>query len=451
MAYHKIDADSVNSITNALDFFHIPPTNVSVSSAKVFEILPSNPLTDTPYHFKIHSSQNFIDLSRCYLFTEFRIRKEDANGVRVNLDENDNVAPIQMIGATFINNIRMTINGREIFNSNSMMPYKSYLSHELSFSPQAKTSHLTAAGYYLNDDYKLEQGKGFENRRLRMLADAPNNKKTSGIGQFITKLDIDICHQPAFLINFTEIDLEILPAESRFLLVAKAPTAPANSPIPTYHLECISCKLYVKKVDVLDSLALEIARKLESAPARYAIRKTMMKSLFITQGRYEFNANICMDQIPRRVTLGLVANSDYVGNIERSPFNFQHFNVREISLIANGRTYPNAPYELDYPKGKYVRAYNDFNEAIGLAHTMDGNGIDILMYSRTHCIYVFNMTNSGEDEAGMFDLIKNGTTSVNIKFSSPVPEGGIMLVCMLEMDSLLMVDKNRVISSDTTI
>lgn len=98
-----------------------------------------------------------------------------------------------------------------------------------------------------------------------------------------------------------------------------------------------------------------------------------------------------------------------------------------------------------------MRAYNDFNEAIGLAHTMDGNGIDILMYSRTHCIYVFNMTNSGEDEAGMFDLIKNGTTSMNIKFSSPVPEGGIMLVCMLEMDSLLMVDKNRVISSDTTI
>ncbi|KAL3081237.1 hypothetical protein niasHS_012649 [Heterodera schachtii] len=40
---------------------------------RVFELLPSNPLTDTPYHFKLHSSQNYIDLSKCYLLTEFRI------------------------------------------------------------------------------------------------------------------------------------------------------------------------------------------------------------------------------------------------------------------------------------------------------------------------------------------------------------------------------------------
>ena len=76
MTFHKIDRDSINSITNALDFFQVPPTNVSISSSKVFEILPSNPLTDTPYHFKIHSSQNYIDLSKIYLFTEFQIKKK---------------------------------------------------------------------------------------------------------------------------------------------------------------------------------------------------------------------------------------------------------------------------------------------------------------------------------------------------------------------------------------
>ncbi|KAL3125549.1 hypothetical protein niasHT_009682 [Heterodera trifolii] len=115
----------VNSITNALDFFRIPPTNVSVSSSKVFELLPSNPLTDTPYHFKLHSSQNYIDLSKCYLLTEFRIRKENNNGQLVDLTVDDaDIAPIQMIGQTFIRNIKMSINGREIFNANSLMAYK---------------------------------------------------------------------------------------------------------------------------------------------------------------------------------------------------------------------------------------------------------------------------------------------------------------------------------------
>uniref|UniRef100_A0A914NMD2 Uncharacterized protein n=1 Tax=Meloidogyne incognita TaxID=6306 RepID=A0A914NMD2_MELIC len=176
----------------------------------------------------------------------------------------------------------------------------------------------------------------------------------------------------------------------------------------------------------------------------------MMKPLFISQGRYEFNANLFMDQIPRRITLGLVSNSDYVGDIKRSPFNFHHFNVREISIIANGRNYPQAPYDFDYENGKYVRAFNDMNEAVGLSNSTESNGITLQQYGKTHCIYVFNLTNSGEDQGGTFDLIKNGTTAVNIKFSKPVPDGGIMLIVMGEADSLIMLDKNRTIASDTT-
>jgi len=201
----------------------------------------------------------------------------------------------------------------------------------------------------------------------------------------------------------------------------------------------------------MDGLALDIARKLETKPARYAIRKTMMKPLFISPGRYEFNANIFMDQIPRRITLGLVSNSDYVGTQTRSPFNFQHFDVREISIIANGRPYPQASYDFDYKNGRYVRAFHDMNESTGLANSSENNGITYQQYGRTHCIYVFNLTNSGEDNSGTFDLIKNGTTAINIKFSHPIPEGGAMLIVMGEADSLIMLDKNRTIASDITI
>ncbi|CAK5062127.1 unnamed protein product [Meloidogyne enterolobii] len=57
------------------------------------------------------------------------------------------------------------------------------------------------------------------------------------------------------------------------------------------------------------------------------------------------------------------------------------------------------------------------NEAIGFNGSSESNGITYQQYGRTHCIYVFNLTNSGEDNGGTFDLIKNGSTSVNIKFS----------------------------------
>nr|CAD2200793.1 unnamed protein product [Meloidogyne enterolobii] len=441
MAFQKIDNESINSITSALDFFQIPPTNVTVTSSKVFEILPSNPLTDTPYHFKIHSSQNYIDLSKCYLFTELRIRKENENGYLVNLAPTDNIAPIQLIGQTFINNMKIGINGREIYNSNSLYAYKTYLSYELSYSQGAKSSHLNAAGYYFGSVVNLESGVGYEARK-RLFSN-------SNTAQFIAKLDADIFNQPLYLINQCEIDIEILPNEAKFVLVAPPVLGIAQS--TRYHFEVLNCKLYVKKMDLMDGLALDIARKLDTKPARYAIRKTMMKPLFISMGRYEFNANLFMDQIPRRITLGLVSNSDYVGHLGRSPFNFQHFNVREITIIANGRSYPQALYDLDYENGKYVRAFNDMNEAIGLATSSESNGITYQQYGTTHCIYIFNLTNSGDDQGGLFDLIKNGTTAVNIKFSQPVPEGGIMLVAMGEADSLIILDKNRTIASDTTI
>uniref|UniRef100_A0A914IHJ1 Uncharacterized protein n=1 Tax=Globodera rostochiensis TaxID=31243 RepID=A0A914IHJ1_GLORO len=401
--------------------------------------LPKQFGKDTPYHFKLHSSQNFIDLSKCYLLTEFRIRKEDTNGQLVNLEATDlNVAPIQMIGQTFIRNIRMSINGREIFNTNSLMAYKTYFSHELSYSTTAKESHLNAAGYYRDSGATCEAGSGCAARR-----DLFALSKTA---QFIAKIDADLFNQPLYLINFCELDVEILPNDNDFVLIATP-----NPNAVRYRFEVTGLKMYVKKVSLMDGLALDIARKLELKPARYAVRKTMMKSMFISQGRFEFTSNIFMDQIPRRIILGLVANGDYVGTQERSPFNFQPFYVREISIIANGRSYPQAPYDLDYPNGKYVRPFNDMNEAVGFTNTTDSNGITFEQYGKTHCIYVFNMTSSGDDQAGLFDLIKNGTTAVSVKFSQAVPVGGIMLVVMGECDALVMLDRNRSISTDTTI
>ncbi|KAL3125521.1 hypothetical protein niasHT_004485 [Heterodera trifolii] len=68
-----------------------------------------------------------------------------------------------------------------------------------------------------------------------------------------------------------------------------------------YTLEVADCRLIVKTVDLMDGLSLDIAKKLDMEPARYGIRKTLMKSLFITGGRYDFSANLFTEEVPRRV------------------------------------------------------------------------------------------------------------------------------------------------------
>ncbi|KAL3098463.1 hypothetical protein niasHS_000014 [Heterodera schachtii] len=249
--------------------------------------LPTHPTTSSFTPAKI-----YIALSKCYLLTEFRIRKENNNGQLVDLTVDDaDIAPIQMIGQTFIRNIKMT-----------------------------KDSHLNAAGYYRDMGDALEIGNGFIARR--------NLFAGSNVAQFIAKIDTDLFNQPLYLINFCELDIEILPNDNAFVLIA-----PSGG---RYHFEVVGLKMYVKKVSLMDGLALDIAQKLES-------------------------------------------------------IQLSKFNVREISITANGRPYPQAPYDLDYSNGKYVRPFNDMNEAVGFANSTESNGITFAQYGKTHCIYVFNL------------------------------------------------------------
>jgi hypothetical protein len=49
-----------------------------------------------------------------------RIRRKDGNNL-VDLIDNENVAPVQMPGGTFIKNLKIIMNGREIYDSNSFL------------------------------------------------------------------------------------------------------------------------------------------------------------------------------------------------------------------------------------------------------------------------------------------------------------------------------------------
>uniref|UniRef100_A0A1I8B0N2 Uncharacterized protein n=1 Tax=Meloidogyne hapla TaxID=6305 RepID=A0A1I8B0N2_MELHA len=239
--HQKIDRDSANAITNALSFFETPNTNVSVtSSSSKFNSL--NPVNITPFHFKIHASTNYVDLAKCYIFTELRIRKEDDKGHLTYLEVADNVACCQLIGHTIWKNCRDSsfwtqINGTQVFEGNSLMAYKSIFDYELTYPQTVKNSYLSAAGYYDDGDIDLK-GVGFENRKLLF---APTADKKQKSAQFIAKLDVDICNQPRYLVNQCKVDIELLPNDSNFLIVA--PTA-TN---PKYHLEVLACKLYIEE------------------------------------------------------------------------------------------------------------------------------------------------------------------------------------------------------------
>lgn len=177
----------------------------------------------------------------------------------------------------------------------------------------------------------------------------------------------------------------------------------------------------------MDGLSLNFQQHLETKPARYALRRSELKSIFLSAGRYEFTQNIFMDQVPRRIIVAMVRNSAYVGDAKKSPFKFEPFDVRELAVTAGGTTYPYTPYDLDFPNNRYVRAYHDMQEAVSCANTLESNGINMTRFKSGWTIFCFTLTSTLTNDSG-FDLLRSGTTALHAKFNTPIPEGGVSVI-----------------------
>ena len=62
----------------------------------------------------------------------------------------------------------------------------------------------------------------------------------------------------------------------------------------------------------------------------------------------------------------MVEQVAHQGNIKKNPFNFQHFDCSEASIVINGVHEPTEPYKLDIDKGDYIDLYTDFLINLGI-------------------------------------------------------------------------------------
>jgi hypothetical protein len=183
--------------------------------------------------------------------------------------------------------------------------WKAYLDAELSYPITVKDSFLTCSGYRRDSaDQNSVTGSGYEKRRDLFAR--------SRQVQFMHKIDADIFNQDLYLVNNVEIDIEITPHNDNFLVIipenitvaavgtrgeAGYIAAHLDPNTAEYEVEIINCRLYVKTVDLMDGLSLDIARKLDSQPARYGLRKTRIKSQTITEGVMEYSNVLFSDEV----------------------------------------------------------------------------------------------------------------------------------------------------------
>ncbi|KAL3085413.1 hypothetical protein niasHT_036145 [Heterodera trifolii] len=196
-----------------------------------------------------------------------------------------------------------------------------------------------------------------------------------------------------------------------------------------YRLTVHDVKIYAKMVEVQPSLNMSLYKTLEKQPATYAVRKTEIKSSFISVGRYEFEYNVFSATIPRRVIIALVGNSAFHGDYKLSPFMFEPFDLREISVHAGGIVYPAVPYKLNFSNDHFVSAFVDMYEALGMANSERSFDISMAQFKKGWTFFVIPLTSTLDDSCG-FELLRSGTTNVRATFNSPIPLGGVEMICL---------------------
>ena len=94
----------------------------------------------------------------------------------------------------------------------------------------------------------------------------------------------------------------------------------------------------VRKVKLSPLVFLAHAKALENGTAKYPIRRVVCKTITVPQGFRDIShEKLFSGQLLTRVVVGLVTNEAFNRHRERNPFNFQHFNVTEISLYLDGQ------------------------------------------------------------------------------------------------------------------
>ena len=433
----KIDESSPSAGHSALEIFSVRPTNVAIPKSGYVEIIPQNTITqEGPYEFQSYADNRWYDLSKVYIWLTLSIVKKDGAEFKPITKEDANIGVIQNPGQSFFETIKVFVQNIEI-SSQSHYPYLCYLKNMFSYTEESRSTLLAASGYYTDNKHDDANDNGLK-KRMELF-------KEGTVVNFMSKLEFDLSNQDRFFLNNVNLLFQLHRTDDRFLL-----HAPSVTDETLYRVKLHDMRMWLKLVDVNPSVNVGVLSALEKTSAKYALRKTDVRTLFLSEGRSEIAHNIYSSIRPRRLIIAMVDNASYSGTIKKTPFNFQKFNLRSASVECGSNTYPLTRYDLSFTKSdpNFMRLFVDMHDALNVSRgNVETCGVTLEKFLNGWFTVVIPMTPLLDDNEG-FELIEQGTTTLKLKFLKPIPTGGVCVIVMAEFDQLLSIDQNRVIITD---
>ena len=416
-----------------LDLFNVPATQTAVESSQWVEHRPLTSLTDSaPIEFVITGSgEEYVDLSETYLQVTAQVTKPDGSDlVTKNQDGTDGVdigiGPVNNWLHSLFSQVDLSLNGRLITPSTNTYPFRAYMETLLTYGPAAKKSHLTGSLWYKDTaghmDDSANANEGFSSRRKWI----KNSRSVTMIG----RPHVDLCFQDRLILNGVDMKMRFVRSKDAFNLMGNGRVV----------IEDMS--LFVRKVRVHPSVQLGHIKALDKTTAKYPVKRVETKVFSIPKHNMSANQeNLFLGQLPNRIVLGLVENTAFSGVVDKTPFNFQHYDIDFMALYVDGVQIPSKPLQPDFAGENHMRSYASLFNGTGLMSKDQGNDISRDEYGRGYTLFAFDLTPDLSD-SGHFQLVKHGNLRLELHFKTQLPQT-VNAIVYAEFDNVIEIDKAR--------
>ncbi|CAC5370495.1 unnamed protein product [Mytilus coruscus] len=297
---------SQNNLTEAipsqLEVFEIPPYQLGVESISFEECRPTSQVTAyNPIEFNLCAQKGleYIDLGRSKLYVKLRVKH--SNGDNIVIDSK--VAPVNGFFYTLFSQVDCYLQASLVSSSNTNYSYKCMMKTLLDYGQDAKASQLTSALFY---------------------------KDRSG-------------HMDSFDTNTGIYERKKTDRSRRsFCLMSSEHDA-------DYDVVIEDIVVKVCKIKVNPAIISAHSEALKSTNAKYPYTKTVMKHITLMMG--STNAvleSVFQDVKPKRIIMGLTSTNAVNGDYQLNPWNFQHFDLQQITLYCDGVPVDGIPLKLQF-------------------------------------------------------------------------------------------------------
>ena len=425
---------SCDCVDTGLDLFSVPPTQTSVESGVWVEYHPLATLSGGPIEFAISGSgEEYVDLSQVYLHVKAKITRGDGT----DLQANEPVGPVNLWLHSLFSQVDVSWNDVLVSPSQNTYPYRALLETLLSYGNETKYSRLTASMFYKDTAGHMNVTNNNNNTGLHRRKTATQLSQTVDM---VGKLHTDVTQQNRYLLNGVDVKVRLVRSKNSFSLMGHGGNLTFKSVVR-------HASLFVRKCKLNPAVMVAHAKALQSGTAKYPISRVSVSAFSIPQGNLAaVQSNLFLNQLPKRVIVGLVNSAAFNGNYNLNPFNFQHYDLNFLALYVGGVQVNAKPLTPDYQNQHYARSFFSVFSGTGIATADSGNGISYSDYPNGYCLYGFDLTSNLHDGQ---QLIRTGSLRLELKFSNALPNS-VHVVVYSEQDSLIELTRNREVLLDVS-